>query len=510
MQIFSILTSFALLLFDSTLAGNILIWAPVSSRSVKITFMPLAKELASKGHDVLLVYPHKSKHQTKRITELTINGSRFTELTEKTSSIAMTDGKNPSLLDVVDTMIETNDIALSDPEIVKLLKDPNTKFDVVIVLVIFNDVGVYLAHRFNSQLVIWNTGQVAMPWMDEALGQPNNPALMPHVLLHNIKHYKLTFLQRALNTAFLFFWHKLFRNWYVVGRFESLLRKHFPEEVRPTILELEKNAALGFSFGHPLIMDGLRPISPNFISIGMMNCRDPEPIADSLKSFMDAATDGLVYVSFGSVLNPTKMPEEKRQIFVNVFSRFPKVKFLWKWDTEEMEGQPSNVMLQKWLPQQDVLAHPNTKLFVTHSGQSSTQETICHKTPVIAIPVLGDQPANAKMAESVGYGISIPFKETTEENLFVAIKRVLEEPSFMERIQEFSDLLLNQIDKPLDRAVWMVENLIDSPNLGEFYRSPLHDLTWYQRENLDIYLFLTLLVIFPLALLYKCYFFFCR
>jgi hypothetical protein len=25
-------------------------------------------------------------------------------------------------------------------------------------------------------------------------------------------------------------------------------------------------------FGHPLLMDGWRPMAPNYISIGMMNC----------------------------------------------------------------------------------------------------------------------------------------------------------------------------------------------------------------------------------------------
>ncbi len=44
---------------------------------------------------------------------------------------------------------------------------------------------------------------------------------------------------------------------------------------------------------------------------------------------------------------------------------------------------PSNVMISKWLPQQDALAHPNVKLFVSHVGQSSFQESICHKMPIV-------------------------------------------------------------------------------------------------------------------------------
>ena len=46
-----------------------------------------------------------------------------------------------------------------------------------------------------------------------------------------------------------------------------------------------------------------------------------------------------------------------------------------------MKDKPSNVKLSKWLPQEAILAHPNLKLFVTHGGQSSSQEALCHKKP---------------------------------------------------------------------------------------------------------------------------------
>lgn len=78
------------------------------------------------------------------------------------------------------------------------------------------------------------------------------------------------------------------------------------------------------------------------------------------------------------------MSDELRNIFTTVFAKLPQ-RILWKWETEEMEGKPENVMLSKWLPQQDILAHPNMKIFISHMGQSSSQEALCHGKPVVMI-----------------------------------------------------------------------------------------------------------------------------
>ncbi len=70
--------------------------------------------------------------------------------------------------------------------------------------------------------------------------------------------------------------------------------------------------------------------------------------------------DGFIYFSMGSALKGSDMPEEKRKLFLNVFSKL-KQKVLWKWETEMMPDLPKNVKLSKWLPQQDVLGHPKIR-----------------------------------------------------------------------------------------------------------------------------------------------------
>ena len=110
------------------------------------------------------------------------------------------------------------------------------------------------------------------------------------------------------------------------------------------------------------------------------------------------------------------MPDHIRKAFIGALSKL-KQRVIWKWETEEMEGKPSNVKLMKWCPQQDILGHPNVKLFVTHGGLLSTEESLYHKTPMLYIPGFADQFATAHRGVRQGYGRSIKWKDVTEGTL---------------------------------------------------------------------------------------------
>lgn len=82
-----------------------------------------------------------------------------------------------------------------------------------------------------------------------------------------------------------------------------------------------------------------------------------------------------------------------------------------------MPDKPNNVLLKKWLPQQDVLGHPNVKLFVTHSGLISTLEFLYHKKPVVLMPGFLDQFSNAARSVRMGLGKEVRWTDLSEELL---------------------------------------------------------------------------------------------
>ena len=304
----------------------------------------------------------------------------------------------------------------------------------------------------------------------------------------------MDFKQRVANvlihTAF-----NLFKKFSYFPKLESVIDEQFPEYKgnRPTLTEMQNEAALVLQYGHTLIMDGLRPTSPNFIMIGMMKCNPPPPpLPKDLQEFMDEAEDGVILVSFGSVYQASLMTDELRFTMTSVFKGL-KQKILWKWEAEEMKDKPSNVKLSKWLPQESILAHPNLKLFVTHGGISSAQEALCYKKPTVVIPIFGDQLTNAVEAERQGYGIAIPLPELTSEKLSNAINNILYDPKFSQRAIEHGTLVMDEMTKPLDRAVWWIEYALRYPGLKHM-KSPVHDLTFIQYFLLDVIAFLLVIL----------------
>jgi glucuronosyltransferase len=74
-----------------------------------------------------------------------------------------------------------------------------------------------------------------------------------------------------------------------------------------------------------------------------------------LKTYLDSSKKGVVYVSFGSNVNPATVDKEFLDEFINAFKALP-YDILWKIDGENL-SLPKNVRIGKWFPQQDLLSN---------------------------------------------------------------------------------------------------------------------------------------------------------
>ena len=79
-------------------------------------------------------------------------------------------------------------------------------------------------------------------------------------------------------------------------------------------------------------------------------------------------------------------------------------------------------MTSSWLPQQDVLGHPNLKVFATHGGMGSVMEAIHHKAKILGIPLVNDQRPNLKRAARHGNARMLEWSDLNSEDLTSAIR----------------------------------------------------------------------------------------
>lgn len=74
------------------------------------------------------------------------------------------------------------------------------------------------------------------------------------------------------------------------------------------------------------------------------------------------------------------------------------------------------------------LAHPHTKLFISHGGKSSLDESLYFGVPTLCVSFYGDQKKNCAEMEDYGYAIHLPYQDLTQVNFEKAFTALLEDP----------------------------------------------------------------------------------
>ncbi|XP_058832777.1 UDP-glycosyltransferase UGT5-like isoform X2 [Topomyia yanbarensis] len=472
----------------------------LGSKSHYIVGSALMKALAKRGHEVTVISPFPMKKPLPNYRDITTD---IWDATEPITSNMLSFAEKGIFESIKETYryghTVTNE-TLKQPAVVKLLTS-NEKFDLIVMEAFMNDAMLGFAHHFNAPCIGMSTFG-ASKWTTDLVGTPAPPSYVPNPFLAFTDH--MSFKERLINT--------------VMGVTEALVvrfidqpvqseiyQKAFPDP-KPPLSELKKTAVSAVLLNNHFSTSYPRPYVTGMIEVGGMHInRNPKSLPADIQSFMDNATDGVIYFSMGSNIKSKDLPPAKRDAFLNVFSKL-KQKVLWKWEDENLPSKPDNVRIQSWWPQDDILAHPNMRVFITHGGLLSTTEALYHGVPVIGIPVFGDQYLNMAKAERGGYGLSVPYLEISEEHLFTAINAMLGDIKYKQNAQVISQRYRDQPQAPLDLAVFWVEYVIRH-NGAKHIRTASMDLSFVQYHNLDV---LAILLGVPLLVFHLSARFLCR
>jgi len=198
---------------------------------------------------------------------------------------------------------------------------------------------------------------------------------------------KMDFGQRVMNSIYNIYEGLAYEFLHKPAQ-RKLYNKYFPN-AKKSFDEMYKSSAIIFLNNH-VSASTARPYLPNMIEINGVHVEPVTPLPADLQKFLDSAKEGVILFSMGSIIQAVQWPEDKREAFVKAFGKL-KQKVLWKYENDTLPGKPDNVMISKWIPQRDVLAHPNVKLFITHGGLLGTTEAQIEGVPLLGIPIFGDQ-----------------------------------------------------------------------------------------------------------------------
>ena len=172
------------------------------------------------------------------------------------------------------------------------------------------------------------------------------------------------------------------------------------------------------------VLDYPRPQPPTFINIGGIQIKkNPGVLPQNIKNFMDSAEDGVVLFTMGFIFDSKAVPKSMIDRLMSAFERLPQ-KVIFKYDPKGTGlVVPSNVLVLPWVPQQAILAHPNTKVFITHCGMHGVLEAIHYKVPMVGMPVFIDQGDVLTRMEEKGIAIGVD-KTASGDAIYDAIVRV--------------------------------------------------------------------------------------
>ncbi|CAL8100658.1 unnamed protein product [Orchesella dallaii] len=478
---------------------HILIFHHVASYSHRVQTMPLAEALSKRGHQVTFLSPFYPKQPNVNITEIV--PQTLTEYTDENLNRDFNinlrvQNKMDQLSDVVFNLSKgACETLYKSPEFKSWLKKTN-KVDLVIIDNCFPECGIGLAYKLGAKYAIFSTVSV-FAHEHYTLGFLPESSAIPQLEIYATKP-PMNFLVRVSNELMNLKWRWLHLQYSKI--MDSMIRKSLLVPEMPYIEDLFRNVSLVLHTGD-IVTDYPRTLPPLYVNVAGIHCKPPENISfsEDLESFLNATIngqedDGFVYISLGSLAVSSDLPQHIKNRFFDTIKSFPNIKFLWKWNGELPQNISSNLFLSHWFPQLNILAHPRIRGFITQSGRPSVMEALYNGVPMIAFPILGDQDFNAGRINKMGGNIKLEIGSFTSEELIAAVNALVYEPSMKLQMKKLQTIFRDRPMTPVDTAVWWTEYVLRTEDTSHL-RPTGNDQYWFQRAQLDVWLFLLVVML---------------
>ena len=253
-----------------------------------------------------------------------------------------------------------------------------------------------------------------------------------------------------------------------------------------------------FLVSWPLGLDYSRRLRPLTVMTGFITT-PWDPTAErtdednKLEDILEKHSDGVVFSGFGSV---SVLRQEWFEAIIKGMSlwaaeRGPSALGLMALTPENREGLnvdeiPDNVMLLDWTNQKMILAHENTKAFLTHGGQASIAEAVHNQVPILGFPLFADQFGNSDKAKESGIGDVLNHREES-----VSAEKIAEKLKSITTSESVKDSLRRhyQISMRMGGAKTAAKAIEDMIVLGHLeHLVPIEEKSSFvANNNIDVY-----------------------
>ncbi|XP_051806760.1 UDP-glucuronosyltransferase 2A1-like [Acanthochromis polyacanthus] len=485
--------------------GKVLVFPVDGSHWINMNV--LVEELNSRGHEVTVIRPpdawfiRQDSPHYKSITLNVASGLDKDNLDEYVTRTLALRRRGASFwtrmaldIEMVNELHALHRLLLvmteevfADDKLMQSLRD--AKYDLVLTDPTYGG-GVFLAHRLGLPLVLNVRWTVQGEGHQAIAPTPLSYVPMPWSELTD----KMTFTERVQNMLIYFL--TSFQFWYVTDpNYTPFVHRHFGPDVH--YMELFQSADIwlmrnDFTFEWP------RPTMPNIVYMSGFQCKPAKPLPKELEDFVQSSGEhGVIVMTLGTLVE--KLPEDITEDIAAAFAQLPQ-KVIWRHKGKRPSTLGNNTLMMEWLPQNDLLGHPKTRVFVAHGGANGMQEAIYHGVPVVGLPLMFDQPYNVFRMKARGVAKALDLATVNKDNFLEALKEVLYQPSYREKMKVLSSLHRDQPMKPLDRAMFWIEFVMRHKGAAHL-RTESYKMSTIQYHSIDVAAFLLAVVLFIFAVL---------
>ncbi len=483
--------------------------------SAKILFIPrdhyshthsfgiAARFLQDAGHDVTVLVAERNKERIHKMgiktlvygfseyadTDKTIAMSAETLLTNESPML----GLGPAMLQMRYTLRQLCHEIMQNKGVMQHIKE--AKYDLTI-----NDLTPALMctytinYKYNIPFISMSPTNVD-PWI---AGVSSSPALEASWLTGF--HGKLSFMQRVANLFMCIIQNSYL---YPLSASTAFISRYVPDKPTTTMKEIVSKSEMFLITVDVYCFDAPRISAPNLKYIGSLSAKAQiKPFPQPLLSFTEQSKEGIILISFGSydrlqsALIPvidkllTALAKMKENVILQV-----------KPHVVQYSNVTSNIFVSSWLPQNDILAHPKTKLFISHGGINSHLEATYHGVPILTLPFVWEQRGNGLRAETMGHGALLEWKTVTSNQLYYTMRQLIDDPKYKNKIQKCS-AILKSLPDPGKEFVFWVDHILHFG--GSHLRPLVEDMGLVEFFLLDVLLFIGFVVAVLVVILYLC------